>query len=216
MKITILTDNKKSYAVPVAKKLQKFLSARHDVRHIYSQTKLTTGDLAIFLSCERIVPPVILAKNKHNVVVHSSPLPKGKGWSPLTWQILEGKNRIPFTLFEAVEKLDAGDIYRQDFLELSGHELLHEIQKKAGEIIIRMIVWFVANIKKIKGRRQVGRESFYPRRRPADSEVDPHKSLIALFNNFRVANNEQYPVFFRYRGRKYILKIYQDEREADS
>jgi len=215
MKITILTDNKKSWAVPVAKKLRTLLSSRHNVRHVYKKNNLTTGDIAIFLSCEQLIPSHLLAKNKNNLVVHESALPKGKGWSPLTWQILEGKNRIPVTLFEAVEKVDAGNIYRQDFLEFSGHELLDEIHKKSAEKIIEMVLWFVASAKKIKGRRQTGKESFYPRRRPPDSEIDPRKSIVALFNNFRVADNERYPIFFKHRGKKYILKIYKDDTEND-
>ena len=44
----------------------------------------------------------IIDLSKHSLVVHSSNLPQGKGWSPMTWQIIEGKNKITNTLFEAV------------------------------------------------------------------------------------------------------------------
>ena len=27
----------------------------------------------------------------HNIVIHANDLPRGKGWSPLTWQVLEEK-----------------------------------------------------------------------------------------------------------------------------
>jgi methionyl-tRNA formyltransferase len=30
--------------------------------------------------------------------VHESALPQGQGWSPMTWQILEGASPIPVTL----------------------------------------------------------------------------------------------------------------------
>ena len=40
-------------------------------------------------------------KHKYNIVIHASDLPKDKGWAPMFWQILEDKNTIPFTMFEA-------------------------------------------------------------------------------------------------------------------
>ena len=50
------------------------------------------GDIAFFLGCTRIASPKVLSKNSFNIVVHASDLPKGRGFSPLKWQILEGKN----------------------------------------------------------------------------------------------------------------------------
>ena len=41
------------------------------------------------LSCGQIINKEVLQRNRNNLVVHAGALPKGKGWSPLTWQILE-------------------------------------------------------------------------------------------------------------------------------
>lgn len=81
---------------------------------------LRAGDFCFYLSCSQIVPPHVLGRFRNNLVVHESDLPQGKGWSPLTWQILEGKNRIPVILFEATEKVDSGPIYAQEWLEFEG------------------------------------------------------------------------------------------------
>ena len=59
-------------------------------------------------------------------MVHESALPQGQGWSPMTWQILEGASSIPITLFEAVADLDAGSIHLQQEITLQGHELVDE------------------------------------------------------------------------------------------
>ena len=48
-------------------------------------------ELCFILSYSKIISEDCLKRSKHNLVVHSSALPQGKGWSPLTWQILEGK-----------------------------------------------------------------------------------------------------------------------------
>ncbi len=42
---------------------------------------------AFFLGCSKIAGPDVLNRNKYNLVVHESALPKGKGFAPVAWQI---------------------------------------------------------------------------------------------------------------------------------
>ena len=49
-----------------------------------------------YLSYEKIVEKKVLKKFKNNLVIHASDLPKGKGWSPLSWQILKGYKNYCF------------------------------------------------------------------------------------------------------------------------
>ena len=139
----------------------------------------------------------------------ASALPKGKGWSPLTWQILEGKNKIPLTLFEANDKIDDGDIYFKDILELKGGELIQEIRKKLSVKLEELIFKFL-NDKNPKPIKQKGSETMYPRRNYNDSYLDSQKSISEQFNLLRVCDNEKYPAFFIHNNKKYILKIYED------
>lgn len=211
MKISILVDNPKSWALDHAKNLHDQLKNSHSVSLIHDQSDIESGDIAIFLSCGKLVKGDVLKKNKHNLVPHASALPQGKGWAPLTWQILEGKNDIPVTLFEAVEKVDAGLIYDQIIVSFEGHELIDEMQKILGKRINEMLINFINNYPKINSRQQNGEESFYERRRPENSELDPNKTIAEQFNMLRVVNNEKYPAFFKYREHTYFLKIYKDE-----
>lgn len=210
MKIFILVDNLSSWALPYAKELVDQLTD-HSIRLVHTQKEIEPCDVAIFLSCESLVKSEILGKNKYNLVVHASALPQGKGWSPLTWQILEGKNNIPITMFEAVEKVDAGVIYGKAVLKFDGHELINEMHEALGEKINEMIIDFLNRYPEIVGSVQIGEESFYQRRKPADSELDPSKNIIEQFNLLRVVENEKYPAFFNHLGHKYILKIYKAE-----
>lgn len=212
MKISLLTDNPKSWIIPYVDELQQALKERgHDVVHIHTWKEIPHGDLAFFLSCEKIVPSDILKRNTHNLVVHESALPQGKGWSPLTWQILEGKNEIPITLFEAVEAVDAGPIYMQAVMRFEGHELLDELKDVQGKKTNELILKFVDAYPHIQGKAQHGKETFYARRRPEDSELDIKKSIEQVFNQLRVVDNERYPAFFRYHNHTYVVKIYKKE-----
>lgn len=212
MKISLLLDNPNSWIVPYARELEAELMSRgHDVFFVNTAEELREGDCAFFLSCEKIVPPRLLARNRFNLVVHESDLPKGKGWSPLTWQIIEGKNEIPVTLFEAAEGVDSGHIYDQEILRFEGHECVDELREAQGRATITLALRFVEKCPAVSGKPQEGEETFYPKRTPKDSELDTAKPLSELFNQLRVADNERYPAFFKHKGHTYILKIFKKE-----
>jgi len=210
MYINILIDNPKSWIVPYAKIMVETLRHQgHKINFVYNQNKIKKGDCLFLLSCEKIISKKILSKNKHNLVVHESALPKGKGWSPLTWQILEGKNKIVISLFKANNKIDSGDIYLQKIMFFKGHELIDELRKRQGEKTIELVERYVNSYKQIVGRRQTGKETFYKKRTTEDSELDVNKTIAKQFNLLRVVDNERYPAFFKYKNKKYILKIYR-------
>lgn len=210
--ITILTDNPDSWRKPYVDQLiDKLRAQNHIVNFVYQYTDILVGDIAFFLSCEHIVPRNILIRNKHNLVVHESDLPKGKGWSPLTWQILEGHNVIPIVLFEAIERVDSGSIYFQDEIHFEGHELIDEIHKIQGTKTIELCLKFIKHYPNSRGIQQQGKESFYKQRTIEAGEVNVNKTIAELFNNFRVADNNRYPIFFKYKEHKYILKIEKED-----
>lgn len=212
LNITLLCDNPDSWIVPYLLQLKDEIQKRgHLVSFINNYKDIKKGDIACFLGCEKIIPLEYLSLNRNNLVVHESDLPKGKGWSPLTWMILEGKNRIPITLFEAAKNVDSGDIYLQDYIELDGTELLSEIKHLQGKKTNELILKFIDNYSKMPGKPQEGEESFYRKRTPKDSELDINKTIDEQFNLLRVVDNEKYPAFFYKNGHKYILKIYKDK-----
>ena len=164
----------------------------------------------LILSCEKILKAEYLKLHKSNVVVHPSKVPLGKGWSPLAWQILEGLNNIPVSLFEAVEEVDAGDVYIVDYINLKGYELNDEIKHQQGLITIKMVKNYITQFNSITAVPQNGQESFYPRRKQKENELDINKTIVEQFNLLRIVDNERYPAHFFINDKKYILKIYRD------
>ena len=66
-------------------------------------------------------------------MVHESSLPNGKGWSPLTWQVIQGKKTILVTIIEASDEVDSGAIYFQEEIRLEGHELVEKLRQLQAE-----------------------------------------------------------------------------------
>lgn len=208
MKITVLTDNRKSWFTTYGHQL---VEALHDLGHestyVHDKRDIKKGQICFLLSCVNIVGSKYLERNTHNIVIHASDLPCGKGFSPLQWQILEGKNEIVLTLFEAVDEVDAGPYYIKDTVKYEGTELYNEIRNKLAEKIIEMCLYYISNIKNLNLSPQKGIESFYPRRTTIDDMIDIDKSIMEQFNHFRIADNINYPLWFEYRGVRYKIKI---------
>jgi methionyl-tRNA formyltransferase len=208
MKISILTDNKRSWYFEFGNILNtRFQELGHDSIYTFEKEMVREGDVCFLLSCTKILPEKYLNRNTHNIVIHASDLPKGKGFSPLQWQIIEGKSCIVLTLFEAIKDLDAGDYFIKENLGFEGHELLDELHYKLGLKINNMAENFINNYNFIKPTKQFGESTFYPKRTKLDDKIDPNKSIIELFNHLRIANNTDYPLYFEHLGYEYNLKI---------
>ena len=180
----------------------------HSSKVLHSHEGIESGEILILLGCEKKLKDLSL--NKHNLVVHESDLPNGKGWSPMTWQVLEGKSCIPVTLFEAVDELDGGAYYYKDTILLEGHEFVEEIRLAQGQKTIELVLKFVLNYPNVTPIDQEGEESFYKRREPGDSILDLDKTIREQINLLRVVDNERYPAFFYFNNRKITLKVYSD------
>lgn len=208
MKISILTDNRTSWFVHYGKILeQRLLDLGHEANYIYNKLDLEKGDICFLLSCSRIVEEKFLLLHKNNIVVHASDLPKGKGFSPLQWQILEGNNKIVLSLIEAVNEVDAGPIYFNHSIMFEGHELYDELRDALGLEIIDMCLKYVIQYNQLKPVQQVGESSFYKKRTDLDDQIDPSKTINELFNHFRIADYQNYPLYFYRNGYKYFIRV---------
>lgn len=210
MKITILTDNPNSWILPYVVQLKRELNRIHDISHVFKPIDIIGGDIMLILSCEKKLESEYLKLHKSNVVVHPSKVPLGKGWSPLAWQVLEGSNNVPVSLFEAVKAIDAGDVYLIDYIKLDGHELNDEIKHQQGLITMKMVKEYIDKFESMVGIPQSGEETFYPRRGQKENELDVNKTILEQFNLLRVVDNERYPAHFYINENKYIIKIYKD------
>jgi len=208
-KIAIVSDTQSWINEYIPTLIEMLEKQGHTIKHVHDLYSIPEGNFVFYLGCGELVPSLILARNRHNLVLHESALPEGKGWSPLTWQILEGENEIPITLFEAEEIVDNGIIYLSGQMKFQGTELVDELRKVQAEISIQMCLQCVEEYPGIvdSGINQSGESTYYPRRGTEDSRLDVDKSLREQFNMLRVVDNDRYPAFFEIAGERYFLKI---------
>ncbi|KDE41153.1 Methionyl-tRNA formyltransferase [Nitrincola lacisaponensis] len=207
-RVTILVDND-SWILPYALELEKALrQAGIEADLVRSPEGIHEGWVCFLIGCVHIVKDQYLRRNKHNLVVHESDLPKGRGFAPMAWQILEGANTIPVCLLEASPgEPDAGNIWLKDHITLTGDEMLPAWRQLQGEKTLELCLRFIDEYSSLNPLQQVGEPTWYRRRTPADSELDPEKSLRDQFNLLRIVDNDRYPAFFRVGEKKIIVKL---------
>lgn len=175
---------------------------------VHDKSELVGGDILFLVSCSQLITEEERKKFKAVLVLHASDLPKGRGWSPHIWNILGGANQITVTLLEAADPVDSGAIWLKTTFTLEGHELLSEINAKLFASELKLMDQAVEQFGSITPIPQRGNPGPYlTKRTPADSKLDPKKSIAEQFDLLRVVDSKRYPAFFNYRGKRYLIKI---------
>lgn len=206
--VTVLVDND-SWVLPYADYLvREIQQLGFNAELVRSAEDIEEGWVCFLLGCVKIVEQQHLVKNAHNLVVHESDLPKGRGFAPMAWQILDGVNSIPVCLLEAsAGEPDAGDVWLRDSIELEGLEMLPVWRRLQGEKTIELCMRFLQEYDLLRPLKQTGKPSWYSRRRPADSELDPDLTIREQFNLLRVVDNERYPAFIKVEDKTLYFKV---------
>ena len=209
MKITILCSSAEH---PVNDYLESWVVRRkneHDIDLVRCKADLHGGDILFLISCSEIINQKDRSAYKKVLVIHASDLPKGRGWSPHIWKILEGKEEIAVTLLEAEDKVDSGDIWSQQPLHIPYDALWDEINHLIFEAEIKLMDYAVDNFYVIKPYPQesVIEPTYYRKRTPDDSRIDPELNIKSQFDLIRVCDPERYPAFFELHGHKYIIRL---------
>jgi methionyl-tRNA formyltransferase len=215
MKVSILcTDPNHPVVGSLRTWVEDVSSKGHIATLVFDKSKLCGGDILYLVSCSQIIHDAERNKYRVVLVLHASDLPRGRGWSPYIWSILNGENQITVSLIEASDPIDSGAIWLKTTFDLEGHELLSEINTKLFEAELFLMTQAMEQFDRIIPIQQMGDSGPYMKKRtPEDSQLDPHKSLADQFNLLRVVDSVRYPAFFEYHGKRYLIKVEKVENE---
>ena len=142
---------------------------------------------------------------------HQNDLLQEREFQPVAWKTVEGEINIPITLLEAVTEADAGNIWFQSHFLVEPTDLYEDWRHKQGIATTKIVMEFMASYPNIKPSPQRGDPTYYARRTPADSELDTDKTLADLFDQLRIADNQNFPAYFYHHGQRYRLEVYHDD-----
>jgi methionyl-tRNA formyltransferase len=178
----------------------------HSITLCRSTSDVRCGDILFLISCSDIVGKNIRDKFSKVLVLHASDLPKGRGWSPHIWEIAQGANSIVLSLLEASDKVDSGAIWCKKKIDIPKTALCDEINNILFDAEEAMLDFAIENFGIIQPKDQPSYEgSYYPKRTPEDSRLDPRESIENQFDLLRVCDSKRFPAFFDLRGKRFKI-----------
>jgi len=155
-------------------------------------------DIILFLGWSWIIPKEIT--NKYLCVgIHPSNLPNYRGGSPIQHQIINGVIKTKISLFTISEKVDGGDIWLKNDVNLSGQniELIFKNIENSSISLLNNFFNLYPNINPIK--QDLSKGSYFKRRTPQQSRLElddfNNKSLEEIYNTIRCLT-DPYPNAF--------------------
>jgi methionyl-tRNA formyltransferase len=150
-------------------------------------------DLVLVPHWRWLLPPAVLATWRC-IGFHTSPLPKGRGGSPIQNQIVRGMYDSELCAYEMNEHVDAGGVLAREFVDLSTGsiaDIMASLARQVGSMSRRIL------LESPKAVPQYGEPSLFERRRPEESEI-PGSGLSArqLYDRIRMVDGLDYPRAF--------------------
>ncbi|HGY9624955.1 formyltransferase family protein [Pseudomonas putida] len=184
-------------------------SAVHSIKLCRSKTELGEGDVLFLISCSEIIGEDVRRRFSKVLVLHASDLPKGRGWSPHIWEVIAGAETIVLSLLEAKDKVDSGDIWKKLDVPIPRDALFHEINEAIFLAEEKLLDYAVKNFDIIVPTPQSDDDvaTYYSRRVPENSRIDPERTIAEQFDLLRVCDAERFPAFFEFRGARYKIML---------
>ena len=149
-------------------------------------------DVIFFPHWSWLVPDEILSRF-NCVCFHSTPLPYGRGGSPVQNMVLNGKENTEFVALKMIKEVDAGPIYMRNTVSLigGGEEVFRRIYKTSISMMSELL-------KGLPIPQEQNNENIYEfkRRTPRDSEMLMTESIEHIFDKIRILDIEGYPPAF--------------------
>ena len=209
MNITVLCSDAVHPVNPYLDAWAQEVSDSHNITIVRTRAELTSGDCLFLISCSELIKAEHKANYRHTLVLHASDLPKGRGWSPHIWDIMQGHEAITLSLLEAEDKVDSGRIWLKRKIAVKKTAIWSEVNHLLFDAEIKLMNEALRNYDEIKPYQlDVDIEPTYHRKRtPEDSRVEPGSSIADQFNLIRMCDPDRYPAWFEIHGQKYKLVL---------
>ncbi len=175
--------------------LQEQIKTKYEIKVVSNKEDLTLKSLksfrpefVFFVHWNWIVDKDIY-ENYECIVFHTAPLPYGRGGSPIQNLILEGFDTSPVCALKMTGELDAGPVYSQVEVNLSGTLTL--IFSRICDAINQLIIEIID--KRPYPKEQKGKAYIFKRLNKTDNEIPKGLSLKKIYDRVRMLDHEDYP-----------------------
>jgi methionyl-tRNA formyltransferase len=139
------------------------------------------------------------------VNIHTGLLPEGRGWHPLNWALIWGKDKTGITIHKIEDGMDAGDILHQVEIPISTNtnirSLRRDVEQEFGSVI-RQFFWNINQCLANARQQNPAHVTYAPRRFPSDGRLNTEATPLEQYNFIRAHDFDTYPAFFYQDGVK--------------
>ena len=129
------------------------------------------------------------------ILFHTSPLPYGRGGSPIQNLIIREFKESPVCALKMNREIDSGPIYSK--IEISLEGALHKIFDRLNIAINELIK--LITLKKIIPKEQIGDTYLFKRLSEKDNEIPKNIKLKKVYDRIRMLDHNSYPnAFIKY------------------
>ena len=175
------------------------------------QMKALQPDLFVVVAF-RILPKEVFDIPKYGSFnLHGSFLPKYRGAAPIQWALINGETETGLTTFKLAEKVDTGNIYLQEKVEISpedNFETLHDKMSLLGADLVLKTVDLIKSGKYELKQQDDSLASPAPKITKEICSIDWKKSATEIHNLVRGLSPHP-AAFFVYNDK--VLKVYKTE-----
>ncbi len=193
---------------------KEFLEERgHSVTLVAEPDNIRPCDIVLVSGYYKMIPSrVFNIPSKGFYLFHETDLPEGRGHAPISWTLIYGKPELVVSMFSIDKAMDAGAIVGKARYHIKKHETIVDLRERAIELCKDLMDEYLPRIGKgeIRLKPQVGIPTYYRRRNPEDSMIDPGKSILDQWDLIRACHPDDYPPFFYINEVRFNLKIERD------
>ena len=143
--------------------------------------------------------------------LHGGKLPKYRGGSPLSWQIINNEKKIGLSVIKINEKIDEGEIIIEKSFKNLKTDTILEAQKKSFKIFVKLTTDAIKILEKRKKlKKQKKSNSYFFQRSDKDSKINWKINAKDVYNFIRAISypyKGAYSYFFKNKIRIFKSKI---------
>ncbi|MCW8810864.1 MAG: methionyl-tRNA formyltransferase [Ignavibacteriaceae bacterium] len=178
---------------------------------LVEQMKELEPDLFVVVAF-RILPKEVFDIPKFGSFnLHGSFLPKYRGAAPIQWALINGETETGLTTFKLAEKVDTGNIYLQEKVEIfpeDNFETLHDRMSLLGADLVLKTIGLIESGNFELMQQDDSLASPAPKITKEICKIDWNKSATEIHNLVRGLSPHP-AAFFAHNGK--VLKIYKTE-----
>lgn len=176
---------------------------------ISNQIEEYSPDICIVVGWYYLIDTRILKQVRGGFIgIHNSLLPKYRGFAPLVWQLINGEQKVGFSVFSFDDGLDTGDIFYQEEVEISEKDYIADVLSVIEKKVLKFFKNYYKNLLEETLVKHVQKDmgvSYCGKRIESDGRINWEWNSTRIYNFIR-AQSAPYPgAYTTYNGKKIIL-----------